>query len=183
MSSLAKTAVFDPVSMLAGVASPVYDAAGNYMIPAHERRDRARRRRQADRATICKARRSRCDDPLATGRPISAGRSGVGGDRETLRRDAQKPAHEILTAAVLMAPFVVVYGVLFIYPTIKMVELSFTNAPLIGPGKWVGFDNFSAPGVRSSVLDRGLEHDLFRGPVGHPEHAARRSSSRSASTG
>ena len=27
--SLATTAVFDPVSTLAGVASPVYDAAGN----------------------------------------------------------------------------------------------------------------------------------------------------------
>jgi len=33
-SSLAKTAVFDPVSPLAGVASPVYDAAGNYAMPA-----------------------------------------------------------------------------------------------------------------------------------------------------
>ena len=33
-ASLAKTAVFDPVSTLAGVASPVYDAAGNYIIPA-----------------------------------------------------------------------------------------------------------------------------------------------------
>jgi multiple sugar transport system substrate-binding protein len=33
-SSLAKTAVFDPVSVLAGVASPVYDAAGNYVVPA-----------------------------------------------------------------------------------------------------------------------------------------------------
>ena len=32
--SLAKTAVFDPVSPLAGVASPVYDAAGNYVVPA-----------------------------------------------------------------------------------------------------------------------------------------------------
>jgi multiple sugar transport system substrate-binding protein len=32
--SLAKTAVFDPVSILAGVASPVYDAAGNYVMPA-----------------------------------------------------------------------------------------------------------------------------------------------------
>lgn len=32
--SLAKTAVFDPVSTLAGVASPVYDAAGNYVMPA-----------------------------------------------------------------------------------------------------------------------------------------------------
>jgi multiple sugar transport system substrate-binding protein len=33
-ASLAKTAVFDPVSVLAGVASPVYDAAGNYVMPA-----------------------------------------------------------------------------------------------------------------------------------------------------
>jgi multiple sugar transport system substrate-binding protein len=33
-SSLAATAVFDPVSTLAGVASPVYDAAGNYVMPA-----------------------------------------------------------------------------------------------------------------------------------------------------
>ncbi len=41
-----------------------------------------------------------------------------------------------------MAPFVVIYGVLFVYPTIKMVQLSLTNAPLIGAGKWVGFDNF-----------------------------------------
>lgn len=33
-SSLAETAVFDPRSPLAGVASPVYDAAGNYLMPA-----------------------------------------------------------------------------------------------------------------------------------------------------
>ncbi len=33
-ASLAKTAVFDPESKLAGVASPVYDAAGNYLGPA-----------------------------------------------------------------------------------------------------------------------------------------------------
>jgi len=49
---------------------------------------------------------------------------------------------ERLTAAILMAPFVVVYGALFVYPTLKMVELAFTNAPLIGPGAWVGLDNF-----------------------------------------
>ena len=33
-ASLAKTAAFDPVSPLAGVASPVYEAAGNYAMPA-----------------------------------------------------------------------------------------------------------------------------------------------------
>ena len=49
---------------------------------------------------------------------------------------------EVITAAVLMAPFVVIYGVLFVYPTVKMVQLSLTNAPLIGAGKWVGLDNY-----------------------------------------
>ena len=49
---------------------------------------------------------------------------------------------EVLTAAVLMAPFVIIYGVLFVYPTIKMVQISFTNAPLIGDGHFVGFANF-----------------------------------------
>ena len=33
-SSLAKTAVFDPTSKIAGVASPVYDAAANFILPA-----------------------------------------------------------------------------------------------------------------------------------------------------
>jgi multiple sugar transport system permease protein len=50
--------------------------------------------------------------------------------------------NDYFTAAVLMAPFIVVYGVFFVYPTIKMVEISFTNAPLIGLGKWVGLDNY-----------------------------------------
>src|ERR1700735_5759468 len=49
---------------------------------------------------------------------------------------------EIVAASILMAPFVVTYGVLFMYPTIKMAQLSLTNAPLIGPGKWVGLDNY-----------------------------------------
>jgi multiple sugar transport system permease protein len=49
---------------------------------------------------------------------------------------------EVLTALVMIAPFIVVYGVLFLYPTAKMVHLSFTSAPLIGDGKWVGLSNF-----------------------------------------
>ena len=49
---------------------------------------------------------------------------------------------EALTALVLMAPFVIIYGVLFVYPTIKMVQVSFTDAPLIGDGNFNGFDNF-----------------------------------------
>ena len=49
---------------------------------------------------------------------------------------------EALVALALVAPFVAVYGWLFIYPTIRMVQLSFTNSPLIGAGEWVGFDNY-----------------------------------------
>ena len=46
------------------------------------------------------------------------------------------------TALILLAPFVIVYGVLFIYPTIQMLILTFQKAPLIGPGEWVGFKNY-----------------------------------------
>jgi multiple sugar transport system permease protein len=50
--------------------------------------------------------------------------------------------NEIIAALVLVAPFVAVYAWLFIYPTIQMVRLSFTDAPLIGAGNWVGLDNY-----------------------------------------
>lgn len=49
---------------------------------------------------------------------------------------------EILSAFILVAPFVIIYAVLFIYPTLKMIELSFTDAPLIGDGQWVGLKNY-----------------------------------------
>lgn len=50
--------------------------------------------------------------------------------------------NEALIAFILVAPFVAIYAWLFIYPTIQMVNLSFTNAPLIGQGNWVGTDNY-----------------------------------------
>lgn len=46
-------------------------------------------------------------------------------------------------ALILVAPFLAVYGWLFIYPTVRMVQLSFTNAPLIGAGDWIGVDNYA----------------------------------------
>lgn len=42
----------------------------------------------------------------------------------------------------LIAPFVLVFGLVFLYPTIRMVQMSFTSGPLIGTGEWVGFANF-----------------------------------------
>jgi multiple sugar transport system permease protein len=45
-------------------------------------------------------------------------------------------------ALVLVAPFVAIYAWLFVYPTIQMVILSFTDSPLIGEGTWNGVENY-----------------------------------------
>ncbi len=50
---------------------------------------------------------------------------------------------ELVTALILIAPFVAIYGLLFVYPVAKMILLSFTKAPLIGDGDWVGFANYA----------------------------------------
>ena len=55
-------------------------------------------------------------------------------------RNAKK---ETLVALILVAPFVAIYGLAFIYPTIQMFLLSFTDAPLIGDGNYVGVENYT----------------------------------------
>ena len=50
---------------------------------------------------------------------------------------------EMLAALIFVLPFVVVYAVLFIYPTLQMIWLSFQKAPLIGPGTFIGLDNYA----------------------------------------
>jgi multiple sugar transport system permease protein len=50
---------------------------------------------------------------------------------------------DFLIALVLIAPFVAIYALVFVYPTIQMFRLSFTDAPLIGDGSWVGVDNYT----------------------------------------
>jgi len=42
----------------------------------------------------------------------------------------------------LVAPFVIVFALFFLYPTLKVVQMSFTDAPLIGQGTWVGLANY-----------------------------------------
>jgi multiple sugar transport system permease protein len=66
---------------------------------------------------------------------------------------------EITAALLFVAPFVAAYLVLFIWPTIQMVLLSFTDAPLIGEGKWIGLDNyvkmFSDRRFNTAVINTG----------------------------
>ncbi len=47
-----------------------------------------------------------------------------------------------MVAYILVAPFILIYGWMFIYPTIQMVQMSFTKSPLIGAGEWVGLKNY-----------------------------------------
>jgi len=47
-----------------------------------------------------------------------------------------------LIALSMVTPFIVVFGTFFAYPMIEMVRMSFTNAPLIGDGDFVGFENY-----------------------------------------
>lgn len=50
---------------------------------------------------------------------------------------------EALVAYLLITPFVAVYALIFIYPTVQLFLLSFTDAPLIGAGEYVGFENYA----------------------------------------
>lgn len=54
--------------------------------------------------------------------------------------------NEWLVALILIAPFLSVYGLIFVYPTVDMFLLSFTDAPLIGNGDYVGIENYTRLG-------------------------------------
>lgn len=55
-------------------------------------------------------------------------------------------------ALLLVAPFTALYVIFFLYPTGRVFQLSFTNAPLIGDASYVGFANY----------ERILSDPLFR---------------------
>lgn len=68
---------------------------------------------------------------------------------------------ELLAAFVLILPFVVIYGWMFVYPTIQMVRLSFTDAPLIGGGKFVGFFKNYARMFADPVFLRAVKNTAY----------------------
>jgi multiple sugar transport system permease protein len=55
----------------------------------------------------------------------------------------QDRRRDFLIALLLVAPFVAIYLLVFVYPTIQMFRISFTDAPLIGEGQWKGIDNYT----------------------------------------
>jgi multiple sugar transport system permease protein len=50
---------------------------------------------------------------------------------------------DFLIALVLVAPFLAIYALVFVYPTVQMFRLSFTDSPLIGHGDWIGITNYA----------------------------------------
>jgi len=48
-----------------------------------------------------------------------------------------------LVALSLVAPFLVTFTLFFLYPFYRVVQMSFTDAPLLGGGEWVGLANYA----------------------------------------
>jgi multiple sugar transport system permease protein len=64
---------------------------------------------------------------------------------ETLPRDNTRKAHEMrrwFVASLFVIPFGVAYLIFFIYPSIRVMQLSFTDADIAGVGNGVGFANY-----------------------------------------
>jgi multiple sugar transport system permease protein len=67
---------------------------------------------------------------------------------------------EVLIALVLIAPFVAIYALVFVYPTLQMFRISFTDAPLIGEGKWVGLANYERL-TREPLFEKALWNTFY----------------------
>ena len=76
------------------------------------------------------------------------------------RRKPQVTRAELGMAALFTGPFIIAYLVLFIYPTLKMIELSFTNAPLIGAGDFVGIHNYLRL-MRDHLFRESIVHTAY----------------------
>ncbi|NIZ08615.1 carbohydrate ABC transporter permease [Pseudooceanicola sp. HF7] len=56
---------------------------------------------------------------------------------------AKRRRRELRNAALMVGPFVLILLIFFLYPTYKVIALSFTDAPLIGEGEWIGLANYA----------------------------------------
>jgi multiple sugar transport system permease protein len=65
--------------------------------------------------------------------------------RQTVRGVSKSRRRKLMMwrdAFLLIAPFLLLYILFFIFPTIRAVQLSFTDAPLVGKGEFIGFENY-----------------------------------------
>jgi len=76
-------------------------------------------------------------------------------ERPRRRRRAPWP-----TIILLVAPFLIVYCAFLIYPTIRVILLSFTNSDIAGRGKFIGVENWVHL-VHDGVFWASLEHTVY----------------------
>jgi multiple sugar transport system permease protein len=65
--------------------------------------------------------------------------------RTTVRGTSRARRRKLLMwrdAFLLIAPFFLLYILFFLFPTIRAIQLSFTDAPLVGKGNFIGFENY-----------------------------------------
>lgn len=63
-------------------------------------------------------------------------------------------------ALLLVAPFTILYAIFFLWPTLRVFQLSFTNAPLIGDGSFVGLANYERL-LNDPLFMRSVRNTLY----------------------
>jgi len=61
---------------------------------------------------------------------------------------------------ILVAPFTIVYLAFLVYPTIRVITLSFTNADIAGRGKFIGIENYIHL-IHDSLFWSSLWHTIY----------------------
>lgn len=81
--------------------------------------------------------------PTQAATPLAPGATGPrSGPRSGARRGSL--THPARTGLLLVAPAVLFVVVFVFTPLVLAVGMSFTNFPLIGPFRWIGFENFAS---------------------------------------
>ena len=109
-ASLTANGVFDPQSKFAGVASPLFDAAGNSLDARHQRRDISGGGGRRNGIDFERPEVAVVPHRSAVGEKPTAGEHARNGDAQ------RTEPREFLIATILVAPFVIVYGWMFVYP-------------------------------------------------------------------
>jgi multiple sugar transport system permease protein len=64
------------------------------------------------------------------------------------------------TIILLVAPFLIVYGAFLLYPTVRVILLSFTNSDIAGKGSFIGTANYVRL-VKDPTFWASLEHTIY----------------------
>jgi multiple sugar transport system permease protein len=73
---------------------------------------------------------------------MASGTRVVGQSTSTKSRSQRRKWLMWRDAFLLIAPFLFLYILFFLFPTIRAIQLSFTDAPLVGKGHFIGFENY-----------------------------------------